>query len=59
MSEDFMLPVEFVGGPLDGEGEVHPLKNVAHLVVQGHPEGYYSVNPYHYDGKLYWIVLKD
>lgn len=51
-----MIPVEFVGGPLDGEGEVHPLHNVMCLNIEGHPGGYYTINPYQLgDGKLYWI----
>lgn len=35
------IKVEFVGGPLDGEGEVHPLMNAWRLEVPGHPEGFY------------------
>ena len=53
-----MLPVEFVGGPLDGKGWMHPLQNTLCLKVEGSPEGYYSINPYQPDSKLYWLTLK-
>lgn len=57
--EQFLIPIEFVGGPLDGAGEVHPLMNMIYLKVEGHPEGYYSVNPYNpFDGKMYWLLEK-
>jgi hypothetical protein len=46
--------MECVGGPLDGEIEVHPLQNFAYLYdpVWG-DTGYYQGNQY--DGKMYWI----
>jgi hypothetical protein len=47
-----MIKVECVGGPLDGEIEVHPLQNVAFLYDPAWGSGYYRGNPY--DGKLYW-----
>lgn len=43
-----------VGGPLDGEIEVHPLQNFAFMRDPSWPVGYYRGNPY--DGKYYWIA---
>lgn len=56
--DKYMIPTEFVGGPLDGPGEVHPLSNALYLTVEGSPEGYYSMNQYLPDGKFYWILKK-
>ena len=53
--------VEFVGGPLDGEGEMGPLSNIACCRNPDWPEGWYYtglqwMNPQlEWDGRMYWV----
>jgi hypothetical protein len=48
-----LILVECVGGPLDGEIEVHEAQNFAFLRDPAWESGYYIGNPC--DGKLYWV----
>ena len=49
-----MIKIQCVGGPLDGEIEVHPAQNFTYMYDPAWGQsGYYLGN--FYDGKLYWI----
>jgi hypothetical protein len=47
------LTVEFIGGPLDGTGKVHPTMN-CRLTVKENPEGVYI-----YNGQVYVWTTRD
>jgi hypothetical protein len=54
MEGDEWLSVQFVGGPLDGEGRVHPAMNYR-LTIASHPQGFYE-----FDGQVYiWRINDD
>jgi hypothetical protein len=53
MAGDEWLSVQFVGGPLDGEGRVHPAMNYR-LELTSDPWGFYE-----FDGQVYILRIKD
>ena len=48
-----MIPVECVGGPLDGWVQLHPLQNFEYMHDPAWGRGYYRGSCS--DGKLHWV----
>jgi hypothetical protein len=53
---DKWLTVQFIGGPLDGEGQVHPTMNYR-LRVPENPNGIYVFNEF--AGSYVWVLKDD
>ena len=51
MSEPSIVEIEFIGGPMDGPHQVHPMANYI-LRVPENPEGYYV----RCAGKYWWTA---